>query len=93
MFGTRNSNHEIRLTQMVTDVTGMPVICGHELASSLGAPRRALTAALNARMVPPIKELITSVQETLLRHQVKAPLMIVKGDGTLTSERLNEVRI
>ena len=26
------------------------VTCGHELASSLGAPRRALTAALNARI-------------------------------------------
>jgi N-methylhydantoinase A/oxoprolinase/acetone carboxylase beta subunit len=51
MFGTRNSSHESRLKQMVTELTGMPVICGHELASSLGAPRRALTAALNARMI------------------------------------------
>jgi N-methylhydantoinase A/oxoprolinase/acetone carboxylase beta subunit len=85
MFGTRNSSHENQLKQMVIEITGMPVICGHELASSLGAPRRALTAALNARMIPPIKELITSVQETLLQHQVKAPLMIVKGDGSLAS--------
>ncbi|HKJ50124.1 MAG TPA: hydantoinase/oxoprolinase N-terminal domain-containing protein, partial [Gammaproteobacteria bacterium] len=44
MFGTRNSSHEIRLKRMVTELAGMPVICGHELASSLGAPRRALTA-------------------------------------------------
>ena len=85
MFGTRNSGHELRLKQMVTEVTAMPVICGHELASSLGAPRRALTAALNARMVPPIKELITSVQKILAQHQVEAPLMIVKGDGSLAS--------
>ncbi len=85
MFGTRNSSHENRLKQLVTDLTGMPVICGHELASSLGAPRRALTAALNARMVPPIKELITSVQKILSRHQIDAPLMLVKGDGSLAS--------
>ncbi len=85
MFGTRNSSHENQLKQLVIEVTGMPVICGHELASSLGAPRRALTAALNARMVPSIKELITSVQETLIRHRVTAPLMIVKGDGSLAS--------
>ncbi len=58
MFGTRNASHEIRLKTLVAELTGMPVICGHELASNLGAPRRALTAALNARMVPPIKELI-----------------------------------
>ncbi|HKJ52383.1 MAG TPA: hydantoinase/oxoprolinase family protein [Gammaproteobacteria bacterium] len=85
MFGTRNSSHEIRLKRMVTELAGMPVICGHELASSLGAPRRALTAALNARMVPPIKELISSVQKILDRHGIEAPLMLVKGDGSLAS--------
>ncbi|MGD8841501.1 MAG: hydantoinase/oxoprolinase family protein [Gammaproteobacteria bacterium] len=85
MFGTRNSSHENRLKRMVTELTGMPVICGHELASSLGAPRRALTAALNARMVPPIKELIASVQKILDRHGIDAPLMLVKGDGSLAS--------
>ena len=85
MFGTRNSSHENRLKQLVTEITGMPVICGHELASSLGAPRRALTAALNARMVPPIKELIGSVQKILSRHEIDAPLMLVKGDGSLAS--------
>ena len=85
MFGTRNASHEMRLKQLVTEATGMPVICGHELASNLGAPRRALTAALNARMVPPIKELIGSVQTILDRHQIDAPLMLVKGDGSLAS--------
>jgi len=85
MFGTRNSSHELRLKQLVNELTGMPVICGHELASSLGAPRRALTAALNARMVPPIKELIASVQKILARHQIDSPLMLVKGDGSLAS--------
>jgi N-methylhydantoinase A/oxoprolinase/acetone carboxylase beta subunit len=85
MFGTRNSSHENRLKQLVIELARMPVICGHELASSLGAPRRALTAALNARMVPPIKELITSVQKILARHAIDAPLMLVKGDGSLAS--------
>jgi N-methylhydantoinase A/oxoprolinase/acetone carboxylase beta subunit len=85
MFGTRNSSHENRLKQLVTELSHLPVICGHELASSLGAPRRALTAALNARMVPPIKELITSVQKILGRHAIDAPLMLVKGDGSLAS--------
>jgi len=85
MFGTRNSSHENRLKALVTELTGMPVICGHELASSLGAPRRALTVALNARMVPAIKELIASVMKILERHAIEAPLMIVKGDGSLES--------
>jgi len=85
MFGTRNTSHENTLKAMVNELTGMPVICGYELASSLGAPRRALTAALNARMVPPIKELIASMSKILERHEIDAPLMIVKGDGSLAS--------
>ncbi|MCP4492184.1 MAG: hydantoinase/oxoprolinase family protein [Gammaproteobacteria bacterium] len=85
MFGTRNASHENALKVMVTELTDKPVICGYELASSLGAPRRALTAALNARMVPPIKELIGAVTKILEQHQIDAPLMIVKGDGSLAS--------
>lgn len=86
MFGTRNSSHELQLKQLVVELSDLPVICGHELASSLGAPRRALTAALNARMVPPIRELIASVEHNLEAHQIDAPLMIVKGDGSLASK-------
>jgi N-methylhydantoinase A/oxoprolinase/acetone carboxylase beta subunit len=36
-------------------------------------------------MVPPIKELIGSVQKILDRHRIDAPLMLVKGDGSLAS--------
>jgi N-methylhydantoinase A/oxoprolinase/acetone carboxylase beta subunit len=61
------------------------VTCGHELASSLGAPRRALTVALNARMVSHVAALIAAVRQTLDRHRVDAPLMMVQGDGTLVN--------
>ena len=85
MFGTRNSSHERTLRQLVRDVSGKPVACGHELASSLGAPRRALTAALNARMILYIQALIESVQQILQEKSINAPLMIVKGDGSLVN--------
>lgn len=39
-FGVRNPSHEIQLQNLVTELTQMPVTCGHELATSLGAPRR-----------------------------------------------------
>ena len=83
MFGTRNTAHEIALRDLIVKLTGKPVACGHELASSLGAPRRALTATLNARMIPFIQTLIESLQNVLLNHSIDAPLMIVKGDGSL----------
>ena len=85
MFGTRNISHEIALRDLVIKLTGKPVACGHELASSLGAPRRALTAALNARMILYIQSLINSVEAILTEQKINAPLMIVKGDGSLVN--------
>jgi N-methylhydantoinase A/oxoprolinase/acetone carboxylase beta subunit len=82
-FAVRNPAHELQLREWVTELTDKPVTCGHELASSLGAPRRAMTVALNARMITHVKALIDSVQRTLRLRKIDAPLMIVKGDGTL----------
>ena len=82
-FSVRNPAHEVQLRAWVQSLCDVPVTCGHELASSLGAPRRALTAALNARMISHVKTLIESVQRTLAQRHIDAPLMIVKGDGSL----------
>jgi N-methylhydantoinase A/oxoprolinase/acetone carboxylase beta subunit len=84
-FSVRNPAHEQRLRDLVRELCDRPVTCGHELASSLGAPRRALTAALNARMVSYITHLIESVQQVLAARHIDAPLMVVKGDGTLVN--------
>jgi N-methylhydantoinase A/oxoprolinase/acetone carboxylase beta subunit len=85
MFGVRNPEHELRLRDMIGELTRKPVTCGHELASGLDAPRRALTVALNARMVPTIHELIHSMQRIMEEKGIKAPLMMVKGDGSLVN--------
>ncbi len=85
-FSVRNPAHELRLRDAVRELSGRPVTCGHELASSLGAPRRALTAALNAQMISYITHLIESAQRVLAKRGiVHVPLMVVKGDGTLVS--------
>src|SRR6185312_13502777 len=54
-----------------------------ELSSSLDAPRRALTAALNARLISRISLLIEAVGRAMASLRIVCPLMIVKGDGTL----------
>jgi N-methylhydantoinase A/oxoprolinase/acetone carboxylase beta subunit len=82
-FAVRNPAHELQLRAWVKQLCDKPVTCGHELASSLGAPRRAMTVALNARMITHVKALIDSVTRTLHSRHIDAPLMIVKGDGTL----------
>jgi hypothetical protein len=68
---------------LVRELTGEPVTCGHELTSKLDAPRRALTAALNARLIPQLQQLVQAVEGLLARKGIKAPLMVVKGDGSL----------
>lgn len=82
-FGVRNPNHENRVRALVDELTGRPVTCGHELTSQLNAVRRATTVALNAHLILPLRELIQSVQQTLTRCGIAAPLMVVKGDGSL----------
>ncbi len=85
LFATRNPAHERALRKLVIDLTDKPVACGHELATNLGAPRRALTTALNARMILYIQTLIAAVESILQRQNIAAPLMIVKGDGSLVN--------
>ena len=82
-FSVRNPAHELRLKELIRDVTGKSVTCAHELSSRLDAPRRALTAALNARLTPQIRQLINALTKVLSEERIDAPLMIVKGDGSL----------
>ena len=82
-LGVYNPGHELAVRNLVRELTGLPVTCGHELTSNLNAPRRALTVVLNARLVPLLQQLIQSVQDMLSKKDIKAPLMVVKGDGSL----------
>ncbi len=83
MFSVRNPEHEQRARELIVRLCDAPVTCGYELSAQLDAPRRALTAFLNARLVPLISELIDAVQKTLQALAIEAPLMVVKGDGSI----------
>jgi len=84
-FGSRNPAHEQRVRDAILERTGRPVTCGHELSANLDMPRRALTAVLNARLIPLIADLIEAVTGLLAQRGITAPLMVVKGDGSLIS--------
>ncbi len=84
LYGVRNPDHELRARAAIEKRTSLPVVCGHELASDLNAVARAATSALNAGLVPVIRELLESVRRVLEAAGLKGiPLMIMKGDGTL----------
>src|ERR1700722_5925101 len=82
-FSVRNPAHELRARKLIRELTPKPVTCAHELSSKLDAPRRALTAALNARLTPQIRHLIEALSRVVADEAIDAPLMIVKGDGSL----------
>ena len=84
-FSVRNPAHELAARALIGRLTGKPVSCGHELTSKLDAPRRALTTALNARLIPQLQQLIHAVEGLMAEKGVRAPLMVVKGDGSLVS--------
>lgn len=83
VFAVRNPAHEIAAQSLIQELTGKPVSCGHHLSSGLDAPRRALTALLNARLIPMIGSLLSASRNLLAEKNVVAPLMVVKGDGSL----------
>ena len=82
-FATRNPEHEIAARTILRDMTGLPVTCSHELSSSLGGPRRALTAMLNARLINLLEKLIEATSQQMAELGLTCPLMVVKGDGSL----------
>jgi N-methylhydantoinase A/oxoprolinase/acetone carboxylase beta subunit len=82
-FSVRNPEHELRVRRIIRALCDKSVTCSHEMSAQLNAPKRALTAALNARLVPQIRHLLQALSEQLQHEAISAPLMIVKGDGTL----------
>lgn len=82
-FAVRNPAHEHRARDIIVKMTGKPATQSTDLSSALDAPRRALTAVLNARLISRISYLIDAVARAMTSLGIDCPLMIVKGDGTL----------
>jgi N-methylhydantoinase A/oxoprolinase/acetone carboxylase beta subunit len=81
--GPRNASHEQRAAEMVGALSGLPVIQAHHLSSELDSIRRATTASLNASLLSNLDEFLEAVEQMLQRKGVKAPLLIVRGDGSI----------
>jgi len=91
-FATRNPAHELAARDVIRRVAGRPVTCSHELSAGLNGPRRALTAVLNARLIGMIERLIAACEAHMATLGIKAPLMVVRGDGALVSAALARER-
>lgn len=84
-FSVRNPQHENAARDYLRARTGLPVSCSHELSARLNGPKRAVTTVLNARLISIVDELMTNTRAALDRRGAHAPLMVVRGDGSLVS--------
>lgn len=82
-FSARNPEHELSVKKTIEQLTDKPVVCGHELSLSLGAYERAVTAVLNARLIPITSQFIRAVLSVMEARNIKAPMMVMKCDGSL----------
>ena len=86
--GAINPAHELTVKELIRAETGCLVTCGHELSDLLNFKTRAQTAVLNARIVPRLVKLLTDLDLVLDTAGVKAPVMVVKGDGSMISRAM-----
>ncbi len=92
VFAVRNPAHELAARDMIIARTAKPVTLSHELSARLNGPKRALTTLLNARLIPMISGLIAAVERTLESRNISAPLMVVRGDGSLVTAAFASAR-
>jgi len=85
-FSPLNPEHEHRAFEAISSICDLPVVLGHQLSTKLGSVERATTAALNASLLAVLKEFVIAVRRAMENRRIKAPLMVVRGDGTLMSD-------
>jgi N-methylhydantoinase A/oxoprolinase/acetone carboxylase beta subunit len=82
-FSIRNPDHELRVKQLLRNLTGLPVVCGHELSGDLGAFSRGITAYLNARLIPVTDHFIDAIMGEMKRRNITGRLLMLKCDGSV----------
>lgn len=91
-MSVRNPEHEIAARDIIAEMTCKPIVCGYQLSSILGFNERAVTAVMNARLIPVIEDLIDSVKKVMSEEEICAPVMIVKGDGSIMNVKAAKER-
>lgn len=85
LFSTRNADHELLVKKEILELTGLPVVCGHELSQDLGAYERAVTAFLNAQLIPITYSFTKSIVAEMNEIGMNATLLMLKCDGSAVS--------
>ena len=77
----KNPQHELMVKSFTEEILKVPVVCAHELTTLLGFYERTVTAALNARLIPLIHQLLLDTEQALKERGIYASISVIKGDG------------
>ncbi|MCL7412413.1 MAG: hydantoinase/oxoprolinase family protein [ANME-2 cluster archaeon] len=86
-FSVRNHDHELEAKKLIDKLTGLPVVCGHELSQDLGAFERAVTAFLNAQLISVTETFMNTVESEIKARGIDAKVFMLKCDGSVTNIR------
>jgi N-methylhydantoinase A/oxoprolinase/acetone carboxylase beta subunit len=84
-FSVRNPEHELQVKTRVQELTGLPVVCGHELAQALGAYERGVTAYLNAQLLPVAEGFLKTVVSEIKNRGLNPRIAMLRCDGSVVS--------
>ena len=82
-YSVRNSEHELLAQSVIGEYSGKHITISSSLTQDLNSPRRALTATLNAAIQPLMHSLVRAMETAMRKLKIEAPLMIVRGDGSI----------
>jgi N-methylhydantoinase A/oxoprolinase/acetone carboxylase beta subunit len=83
---------EKRFKKLSEEYFKLPCVCAGELTSGINVLVRAATALLNARMSPIVREFVEAAAANFAARQCRAPVMVVRSDGSLMSSGLSSLR-
>lgn len=83
---------EREVKKLFSQVYDIPIVCGSELFTGLNSVQRGSGTLLNAKLVPIIKDFLNAIKLSFNELGIKAPIVIVRSDGSLMSEEFSKLR-